>query len=142
MAVRRRVRRGSSVGGRGTVTRAAVLALVLAACVGAVAGCSIAGSWKRIAVDPPGVPFPVDYVTFDHNDNYTATWTYEGKTRTSTGRYHWNGFSLEVLQTGSQPRKYRARRQLDGKLVLTYEEGAAKATATLQRVGPAPAEQH
>ncbi len=96
-------------------------------------GCSIAGSWQRVAVDPPGAPFPIDHVTFDRNDNYTATWSHDGRPRTSTGRYHWNGFKLDVAQEAKMPRSYRARLRLDGKLVLTYEEGGAKVMATLEK---------
>jgi hypothetical protein len=110
--------------------------VVLAALMGATTagGCSIAGSWRTIAVDPPGAPFPVDRVTFDRDDNYTATGSREGETRTSTGRYRWNWFKLDVLEPGGQPRTYSAQRRLDGKLVLTYKEGRGKVTATLAKV--------
>ena len=108
---------------------------VLAAlgCLFGVAGCSITGSWKRIATDPPGAPFPADHVTFGGNRNYTATWSHEGRTCISTGRYRWNGAVLDIVQAGSSPRSHRARRRLDGKLELTYKEGDVKVTAILAK---------
>ena len=100
------------------------------------AGCSIAGSWERVSVDPPGAPFPVDHVTFDRASNYTSTWTQDGEPRTNTGAYRWNGRQLKVASPGHEPRIYRGRLRLDGRLVLTYEEGGAKVQAVLERKQP------
>lgn len=110
--------------------------MVLAAlmCITTAGGCTIAGSWRTIAIDPPGAPFPVDRVTFDRGNNYTASGSQEGEIRTSTGRYRWNWFKLDVMEPGRLPRTYSARRRLDGKLMLTYEEGRGKVTATLAKV--------
>ena len=96
-------------------------------------GCSVTGSWKRVSVDPPGVPFPIDTLTFDANKNYTASWSEKGSPRTSSGIFTWNGSTLKIQQFGKQPRTYRARRRFDGKLELTYEIGNSKATAILER---------
>lgn len=123
-----RERTGSRKGGK------VVGRVPLALCLLAFFGCGIAGSWKRVAVDPPGAPFPMDHVTFDRDNNYTATWSQQERARTSTGRYKWNGFKLDIMERGSLPRAYRARLRLDGKLVLTYEERGAKVAATLERV--------
>ena len=101
--------------------------------VGVDAGCSLAGSWRIVSVDPPGMPFPVDTVTFDRNQNYTATRRHEGKTHTSTGQFHWDGFTLDVMQPGTVPRTYGARLRLDGNLVLTNRQGETKAVAILTR---------
>ena len=106
----------------------------IALCLLAFFGCSIAGSWQRVAVDPPGVPFPLDHVTFDRDNNYTATWSQQERARTSTGRYKWNGFKLDIMERGSMPRTYRANLRMDGRLVLTYQERGAKVAATLERV--------
>ena len=76
----------------------------------------------------------MDHVTFDRDNNYTATWSKQERARTSTGRYKWNGFKLDIMERGSLPRVYRARLRLDGKLVLTYEERGVKVAATLERV--------
>ena len=109
--------------------RSAVLGLALT-----TVGCSLAGSWRTVSLDPPGAPFPVDTITLDRDNNYTATWTWDGARRTTTGRYKWNGSTLEVAPPGSLPRKYGARLRADGKLVMTYMHGDAKLTATLERV--------
>jgi len=85
-------------------------------------------------VDPPGARFPVDRVTFDREHNYTATWSQGGETRTSTGRYRFNWLELDIMETGKQPRTYRAYHRLDGKLVLMYDEGRGKTTAILTKV--------
>lgn len=104
----------------------------------AAAGCGVAGSWKRIAIDPPGVPFPLEYVTFDTKNHYTATWKQDGRARTSTGTYKSNLFTLDVAQTGQTPQTYRLHRRLDGKLQLIYEIGDRKVVATLERNGGKP----
>ena len=96
-------------------------------------GCSITGSWKRVRVDPPGVPFPVEHVTFGADRSYTASWSHEGSPRTSTGMFDWNGMRLDIHQSGMQPRSYRARRRLDGKLELIYGQGKGAVTAVLER---------
>ena len=114
--------------------RQALVMYTAVVCTLAVGGCGITGSWKRIAVDPPGAPFPVDRVTFDRQHNYTATWSHGGQTRTSTGEYRFSWNILEIMETGRQPRTYRAYRRLDGKLLLTYGEGGGEMTATLTKV--------
>lgn len=110
------------------------MVLVTLICAATAGGCSIAGSWRTIAVDPPGAPFPVDRVTFDRGNSYTATGSREGEIRTSTGHYRWNWFKLDIMEPGRLPRTYSARRRLDGTLMLTYEEGRGKVTATLAKV--------
>ena len=101
----------------------------------ALAGCSINGSWQLVTMDPPGVPFPLDIVTFDEDHGYTATHTQKGEPITTTGRYQWNGRNrLEIAQEGRQPLTYRAKRRFDGTLVLTFQEGDNKVTATLAKV--------
>jgi hypothetical protein len=118
-------------------TKRGLARLILAsACVAAVGCASITGSWKRVATSPPRAAFPVDQVTFDEHNLYTATGTYEGQKRTSTGRYEYGGSQLRVLNANAEPRVYRARIISGGKLELTYEEHGQKVTAVLERVGP------
>lgn len=111
---------------------------MLAAAIIGPTGCatSVSGSWKRISTSPPNAAFPVDQVTFDEQDRYTATGTYDGQKRTSTGRYEYGGSQLKVLNANAEPRVYTARRLSDGKLELTYEEHGQKVTAVLERVQP------
>lgn len=103
-----------------------------------IAGCGVAGSWKRIAIDPPGIPFPLDRVTFDAQNHYTASWKQGGRERTSTGTYKSNMFTLEVAQHGQAARTYRVRRRMDGKLELIYNIGDRKVVATLERDSSKP----
>ncbi len=114
------------------VLRAFVVLIFLVGC----GGCSITGSWKTIAVDPPGLPFPIERMSFDRDHNYTATCLYEGENRTSTGQYRWNGFTLDVMQAGKKQQSYRVRRHLDGKLVLTLGEGDRKVSTIMIKEDP------
>ena len=71
----------------------------------ALAGCSsIAGSWRTTAIEPPGASFPVAAVSFDRDNNYTATRIHQGEKRTSTGRYEFNGFTHSVVEGSNVPR--------------------------------------
>ncbi len=101
------------------------------ACALATAGCSIAGSWRTVSTEPPGVTFPINTLTLDGDGNYTATWIVKDETRTDTGFYRWDGFTLDVEQAGSMPRSYGARLRLNGNLLLTHRQGNARAVATL-----------
>jgi hypothetical protein len=104
-------------------------------CAAILVGCSLDGSWRVIATDPPGARAPVSVVTFGQDHNYTATWSHEGETRTSLGRYRRRGAGLEMTGVGELPQPNSARLRLDGKLVLTYLEGDTKVVATLEKVG-------
>ncbi len=103
-------------------------------CLACAAGCSIAGSWKTIDIDPPGRMFPVETITFDQDHNYTATWSQDGETRTTLGRYQWNGFRLDVLQPGNRTRSYATRLDAGNKLTMIYGKGTSKIKATLKKV--------
>lgn len=97
-----------------------------------VTGCnSITGSWKKVSTQPRGAPFPIDKIIFDPQQNYTSTWTYEGQTHTDTGQYRYSGNTLKVMQSFNQPRTYKAKLKMDGSLVLTYQVGDTKVSATL-----------
>lgn len=109
---------------------------VVLICLVECGGCSIAGSWKTIAVDPPGMPFPIERMSFDRDHNYTATFLYEGESRTSTGQYRWNGFTLDVMQAGKTSQSYRVERHLNGKLVLTLGKGDRKVKTIMVKEDP------
>lgn len=100
----------------------------------ATTSCSnITGTWKKVSTHPQGAPFPIDQIIFDPQQNYTSTWTYKADTHTSTGQYRYSGNTLEVQQGNNVPRAYKAKLKLDGSLVLTYEIGDTKVSATLIR---------
>lgn len=75
----------------------------------------------------------MDYVAFDQHDRYTATWLDLGQTRTSTGRYDWNGSRLIIRRPNAEPRIYQGRLRFDGTLVLTYKEGGDTVSAILRK---------
>lgn len=108
-------------------------AFVCLACLASLSGCTIAGTWNTVSVDPPGAGFPVDTITFGRGKNYTMTWEQAGRSRTALGKYRWDGFRLEVLRPGLAPRSYDASLGLDGMLTLTYGTGGSKISATLER---------
>ncbi len=105
-------------------------------CVLVGAGCSVAGSWRLVSVDPPGAPFPIESLTLDARDQYTATCIQAGRVRTETGEYQWNGRSLSVRAEGMGGRTYPAKLQPGGHLVLTHIQGGVKIVATLAKVNP------
>ncbi len=107
--------------------------VALSGLIVALCGCSITGSWRIVSTDPPDAPFPVEVLTFDPDNNYTATGPEGARPRTSTGQYQLKGSKLEILEGGRMPRVYRARRKGDTTLVLTYEEQGDRVTATFVR---------
>jgi len=94
-------------------------------------GCSMAGSWRTARVEPPGASFPVKTLSLDRSYNYTATWSRDGLTQTTTGQYRWNGFTLNLIEAGFDPHAYRARQQWGGNLVLSHDSAAGRVTATM-----------
>lgn len=108
-------------------------AVVSAVCLASLSGCTIAGTWKTVSVDPPGSGFPVDTITLGRDKNYTLTWEQAGRFRTALGEYRWDGFRLDLLWPGIAPQSYDASLGLDGTLTLTYGTGGSKISATLER---------
>lgn len=98
-----------------------------------VGGCSLTGSWKRVSVEPPGSYFPIEFITFDKQNQYTATWKDKGRSRTSVGIYQGQRFSLDVAKQDEPPRTYRIQKRLDGRLILIYETDGVKVSALLER---------
>ena len=101
-----------------------------------VTGCSLTGSWRTVQVEPPGGSFPVKTLSLDRDLNYTATWADDDTTRTSIGRYRWNGFTLTLTDAGFEPDAYSAREQGGGDLVLSHAAKTGRVTATMTRVEP------
>lgn len=96
-------------------------------------GCALSGSWRTVSVEPAGAPLLLNQIDFGQGGRYTATWSEGDDARTGVGMYRWNGSTLTVMKTGCEPRRYRLRRRLDGKLALTYGEDHAKVVAILER---------
>ena len=113
-----------------------VLAPVLLSGTVMSAGCaSITGSWQRVETRPPGVPFPLDAITFDADGRFTASWMAGGRTYTSTGAYSRDGSTLMIHEVGRLPRPYELDVAADT-LEMTYSEGGASVTAVLKKVDP------
>lgn len=110
--------------------RAFIRPLVVASTL-LTAGCSMSGSWRTVRIEPPDGPFPIRTLSLDPAHNYTATWTTDGESRTSIGVYQFNGFTLDLLDAGFEPRTYSARKQWGGDLVLSHDSAAGRVTATL-----------
>jgi len=91
----------------------------------ASAGCSLAGTWKRVSVQPDDAPFPFAYITFDDKDQFTATQSVDTASHTDshtvTGTYKWGWRRLILSPTDPQEQEqvFSGYRRLDGKLVLT-----------------------
>ena len=102
--------------------------------IATIGGCGITGSWRAVAIDPPGMPLPIETLTLDPNQQYTATWSEGEEKRTSTGQYRWNGLTLEVVQMGNMPRHYNAHLGSDGRLILTHRRDDARVVVRLEKV--------
>ena len=110
-----------------------LVAAVVMATAGLVNGCSLAGTWRTVSVRPEGERFPVASVTFDKHHRFTATSEEEGRPRTSTGEYKWNGLRLILSPGAGREQTYRGRRRLDGSLALTHRRPGMKIKATLEK---------
>ncbi len=101
--------------------------------VSVATGCSVSGSWKRVATDPPQAMFPLESLDLDDNHNYTARWKHKGRKFGSTGTYQYRHGTLSIAESGRAARDYDARLRLDGKLELTYTINGNTITALLER---------
>lgn len=99
------------------------------------AGCSIAGTWKTVSVEPQDMAdkFMFSSVTFGDDGTYSATAKYEGQESTSTGKYEWSGTELDIDPDNGDAREYDGYLRMDGKLVLKHEHDGKSMTATLQK---------
>ena len=101
-----------------------------------VNGCGLTGTWRTVAVRPEAERFPIVSVTFGENGQFTATSEEDGRQRTSTGRYKWNGLRLVLDPSPGSRKTYRGYRRLDRSLVLLHKHDTTKIKATLKRAGP------
>ncbi len=110
-----------------------LVAAAVMATAGLANGCSLAGTWRTVSVRPEGEGFPVASVTFDRQHRFTATSEEEGRPRTLTGEYKWNGLRLILSPVAGREQTYRGRRRLDGSLALTHRRPGTKIEATLEK---------
>lgn len=100
-----------------------------------ICGCSLVGDWQTVSVRPAGEHFPITNLTLDKQHGFTATYDYDGQRRTCAGRYEWSGMRLVLEPVDGQRRVYRARRRINGRLVLVHEDTMSRVVATLERTG-------
>jgi len=101
-----------------------------------IGGCSVSGTWKRVATDPPNAPFPVDDLFLGDDGSYQARWKHDGRQYGNHGTYEYAGGELAVAQYGMSPQKYGARLRLDGKLELTLTVNEHTIKAVMERQQP------
>jgi len=101
-----------------------------------VGGCSLTGSWKPISIDPPDANFTIEYITFDKNHQYTATWLDGDQIRTSVGIYHNDRFSLDITNRDDILQFCRLKKLPGRRLMLIYETETEKVSTILVRDKP------
>jgi len=90
-------------------------------------GCSVAGTWKTVDIQPHGSPFPISQMTLDEQGKYTATGgftakgEYDGDPHTTTGTYRRRWSDLHLAPAEGPVLVYRTHRLWDGKLVMTFK---------------------
>lgn len=107
-----------------------ILALVFLGLI----GCSIAGTWRTIKVqpDPPG-GYPISRITFDdHAMTFAATTERDNETVISEGQYDWDGFHL-TLKPKDKPERNYSGFLWWGKWRLDHTTGGTDYKATLIR---------
>jgi len=109
------------------------LALVLL--IAAVSGCSIAGTWKTVSIEPleAAEDFHFSTVTFGNDNMYTGKAKYDGEEVTSTGRYDWDGMTLKVQPDEGSDRTYQAVLWWGRQLVLKHQQDGQTVSARMER---------
>lgn len=120
-----------SIPGRDGSPCAALLGIAVVGLGGCAA--NIVGTWRTTQVEPPGIMFPLDEISFDGQGRYTASWSQDDEKHTSVGAYRQSMSQLEITQDGRLARKYRLKRKSDDSLVMIYREGENEVAATLTR---------
>lgn len=103
--------------------------ILLAALVTVLGGCApkLSGAWETVDVQPPDASFPFNRVQFDPAGKYTATGLYDAGGRmtsdvhTTTGDFRQSGSQLQIQPHKGDPRVYRLRRRLDGKMEIILD---------------------
>jgi len=119
--------------------------LALATAALAVGGCSIAGTWKTVKVDPEdaGQDNPFRMVTFTNEGEYSGTYQSGNELRTVIGKYtweyKWDGMKLTVIPGEGERRTYAGYVNLFTKqLILSHQVDDQKITTTLEKQADMP----
>lgn len=105
-------------------------------CLTMLCGCSIAGSWKTVRIDPEDKAdsFAFSSVDFDTDGKYSAVVKYGGKSRTTSGKYEWNGFNLKIMPRDGDARDYRGEMWWGKTLKLHHKADGESMTGVLERM--------
>ncbi len=110
---------------------------VSVACLMAVAGCSVTGTWRTTSVVPEDYAQKFDFqaITFGDDDLYTASVRRDDQVTTTTGTYDWEPLfgKLELSPEQGNAQKYSAYLSF-GKLVVKRQYDDETVKATLERV--------
>jgi hypothetical protein len=98
----------------------------------AAAGCSVAGSWRTVSVEPPEAEFPIERLSLDKQSNFTATGPIHHATRTRVGPYRLAWRTLTLMPADGPAEEYQCGLRLDGRLSLTVR--AARASDAVSAV--------
>ena len=96
-----------------------------------VGGCTLAGTWRAVDIDPPDATGVIRSMTFD-DQRYTATTEDGTKLRTTTGAFGWNGSRL-TLRTAGGPARVFSGRKGGGKLTLVDERPDGPVRTTFEK---------
>ena len=97
-----------------------------------VGGCTLAGTWRAVDIDPPDAIGVIRTMTFD-GQRFTATTEDGAKLRTTTGAFEWNGSRL-TLRTSGGPARVFSGRKSGGKLTLLDKRPDGPVRTTLEKV--------
>ncbi len=105
-------------------------------CLMVLSGCSITGHWKTVRIDPADAAdsFAFSSVDFDSDGRYSAVVKYDGKSRTTSGKYKWDGFTLKINPRDGDERSYRGELWLGKTLKLHHKDEEHSMTGVLERV--------
>jgi hypothetical protein len=105
-------------------------------CLAMLTGCSIAGSWKTVRIDPSDMAdsFAFSSVDFDKDGKYSAVVKYGGKSQTNSGKYEWDGFTLTITPREGDEREYRGELWWGKTLKLHHKHDGKSMTGVLERV--------
>lgn len=97
-----------------------------------VGGCTLAGTWRAVDIDPPDAIGVIRTMTFD-GQRFTATTEDGTKLRTTTGAFEWNGSRL-TLRTSGGPARVFSGRKSGGKLTLVDKRPDGPVRTTFEKV--------
>lgn len=89
-------------------------------------GCSVAGTWRVISIEPEGAEFPISRLTLDSRQRFTATGPIDGEVRTRVGTYRSSLGTLRLIPNNGSDESYRASFRWSGTCVLSVRSDAAR----------------